>query len=271
MHLPASRNLRPFVFSRTHCLRASMLCAALAHLSTTASAASVLLRPCSPRSSRPGGPPVLALFLRWRLGLALVPSASAGLWQTFTLRFSSRTSSRLSFARPGAYPSVAGRHASFFFSATNMHLYILIFVACAGAVAALKSSPLDIRPQVLPAGSSALAVVPAPLPDTSHRLARRSARCHRLSRTSRTASHTTTSASSSSTSAVASTISSKGSGLFGVSDDKCGASGATEESSASGGPNGSEDWLNCGISKESPDSGWVSLRSQLSRRLCCAR
>ncbi|BGO90874.1 hypothetical protein NBRC10512_002376 [Rhodotorula toruloides] len=145
-----------------------------------------------------------------------------------------------------------------------MHLYILIFVACAGAVAALKSSPLDIRPQVLPAGSSALAVVPAPLPDTSHRLARRSARCHRLSRTSRTASHTTTSASSSSTSAVASTISAKGSGLFGVSDDKCGASGATEESSASGGPNGSEDWLNCGISKESPDSGWTPPTISLS-------
>ncbi|BGP07307.1 hypothetical protein JCM10049v2_003138 [Rhodotorula toruloides] len=54
------------------------------------------------------------------------------------------------------------------------------------------------------------------------------------------------------------------SGLFGVSDDKCGASGATEESSASGGPNGSEDWLNCGISKESPDSGWTPPTISLS-------
>ncbi|BGP31348.1 hypothetical protein JCM10296v2_003112 [Rhodotorula toruloides] len=144
-----------------------------------------------------------------------------------------------------------------------MHLHNLIFVACASAAAALKSSSPDFQPQVLPAGPPAHPV-PAPLTDTSHRLVRRSARCHRLSRASRSASHTSTSDAAFPTTTLTSTASSKGSGLFGVSDDKCGSSGATEESSASGGPNGSEAWLNCGISKKSPDSGWTPPTTSLS-------
>ncbi|GAA5894733.1 hypothetical protein JCM6882_006668 [Rhodosporidiobolus microsporus] len=48
-----------------------------------------------------------------------------------------------------------------------------------------------------------------------------------------------------------------GAGLFGVSDDTCGDSGAVEEPVAGGGPNGSQEWLNCGISKDKPDGKWT--------------
>ncbi|PRQ75226.1 Lysozyme-like domain-containing protein [Rhodotorula toruloides] len=144
-----------------------------------------------------------------------------------------------------------------------MQLHSLVLVACAGAAAALKPSSPDFHAQVLPAGPSPFPVA-SPFPGTSHRLVRRSARCHRLSRASRTASRTSTSDASSPTWTPASTASLKGSGLFGVSDDKCGSSGATEDSTASGGPNGSEDWLNCGISKASPDSGWTPPTISLS-------
>ncbi|GAA5970722.1 hypothetical protein JCM3765_007616 [Sporobolomyces pararoseus] len=40
--------------------------------------------------------------------------------------------------------------------------------------------------------------------------------------------------------------------LIGFHDDNCGPSGATEEY-----PNGSEAWLNCGLSKNKPNSGWT--------------
>ncbi|BGP47379.1 hypothetical protein JCM10450v2_003231 [Rhodotorula kratochvilovae] len=56
-----------------------------------------------------------------------------------------------------------------------------------------------------------------------------------------------------------------GKGLFGVSDSTCGASGATRESSKDGGPNGSEEWLNCGISKGEADSGWTPPTIHLSQ------
>lgn len=44
---------------------------------------------------------------------------------------------------------------------------------------------------------------------------------------------------------------SKGNNLIGFASGSCGNSGATNDE-----PNGSQDWLNCGISKSSPDSGW---------------
>ncbi|KAK4058583.1 hypothetical protein OIO90_000027 [Microbotryomycetes sp. JL221] len=43
-----------------------------------------------------------------------------------------------------------------------------------------------------------------------------------------------------------------GGGLFGFSDDKCGDSGASDDY-----PNGSQSFLNCGISKRNGDSGWT--------------
>ncbi|SCZ97652.1 BZ3500_MvSof-1268-A1-R1_Chr4-3g07337 [Microbotryum saponariae] len=45
---------------------------------------------------------------------------------------------------------------------------------------------------------------------------------------------------------------STGKGLIGFVSENCGPSGATEEF-----PNGSESFLNCGISKSNPDSGWT--------------
>ncbi|KAK4057881.1 hypothetical protein OIO90_001100 [Microbotryomycetes sp. JL221] len=47
-----------------------------------------------------------------------------------------------------------------------------------------------------------------------------------------------------------------GKGLIGYSDSRCGASGATSDSTDSTGPNGSESFLNCGMSKSSPDGEW---------------
>lgn len=74
---------------------------------------------------------------------------------------------------------------------------------------------------------------------------------------------TTTSAKAESTSSSSSSSSdagnydgddTSGKGLFGVSDDTCGDSGATETPTNDGGPNGKESWLNCGVS----EGGWVS-------------
>ncbi|GAA5986520.1 hypothetical protein JCM10908_003784 [Rhodotorula pacifica] len=48
-----------------------------------------------------------------------------------------------------------------------------------------------------------------------------------------------------------------GEGLIGYKDEKCGPSGAVAQASESAGPNGSEEWLNCGLSKEEPDSPWT--------------
>lgn len=49
--------------------------------------------------------------------------------------------------------------------------------------------------------------------------------------------------------------SSGGNGLFGVSGD-CGSSGAIGESTLSAGPNGAQDFLNCGISNSNRDGQW---------------
>ncbi|GAA5822775.1 hypothetical protein JCM11251_004375 [Rhodosporidiobolus azoricus] len=49
----------------------------------------------------------------------------------------------------------------------------------------------------------------------------------------------------------------EGAGLFGVSDDTCGDSGAVEEPVEGGGPNGKQEWLNCGLSKENPEGKWT--------------
>lgn len=48
--------------------------------------------------------------------------------------------------------------------------------------------------------------------------------------------------------------SSSGKGLFGWTSEQCGDSGAVDVSTDSAGPNGSQDWLNCGVSS----GGWVS-------------
>lgn len=48
-----------------------------------------------------------------------------------------------------------------------------------------------------------------------------------------------------------------GKGLIGYVDEKCGPSGATAKPTESSGPHGSQEWLNCGLSKPEPDSPWV--------------
>ncbi|GAA6012746.1 hypothetical protein JCM8202_003432 [Rhodotorula sphaerocarpa] len=62
-----------------------------------------------------------------------------------------------------------------------------------------------------------------------------------------------------------STQNATGPGLIGFSDPTCGSSGAVTESSNSAGPNGSEDWLNCGLSKDKPDSPWTPPKIALSQ------
>ncbi|KAI5475073.1 glycoside hydrolase family 23 protein [Pseudohyphozyma bogoriensis] len=111
-------------------------------------------------------------------------------------------------------------------------------------------------------------------------LKRRSCRARNSSSTSTTSPETTTTASSiqlvaavtphptSSSAATASSPSASPSsqqGLFGVTDPTCGESGATQESTAGGGPNGAEKWLDCGISQESPDDGWTPPSVSLSQ------
>ena len=49
----------------------------------------------------------------------------------------------------------------------------------------------------------------------------------------------------------------RGNGLIGYVDEKCGPSGATAKPTKSSGPNGSQEWLNCGLSMSEPDSPWV--------------
>ncbi|GAA5896856.1 hypothetical protein JCM6882_005051 [Rhodosporidiobolus microsporus] len=72
--------------------------------------------------------------------------------------------------------------------------------------------------------------------------------------------------SSSSASVPLATPSSGGSStLAGYHDPTCGGSGATDETSESGGPNGSEEWLNCGLSKNSPDAGWTPPSIEISQ------
>ncbi|GAA5898289.1 hypothetical protein JCM5296_001334 [Sporobolomyces johnsonii] len=56
-----------------------------------------------------------------------------------------------------------------------------------------------------------------------------------------------------------------GTGLFGVSDPTCGASGASSNSTTSGGPNGAESWLNCGLSKSDKTSAWTPPTIHLSQ------
>jgi len=46
-------------------------------------------------------------------------------------------------------------------------------------------------------------------------------------------------------------------GVITVQDAKCGPNGATKNTTQTTGPNGSITFLNCGISKEDPDSGWT--------------
>ncbi|GAA5866437.1 hypothetical protein JCM3774_004683 [Rhodotorula dairenensis] len=56
-----------------------------------------------------------------------------------------------------------------------------------------------------------------------------------------------------------------GKGLIGYEDERCGPSGAVAEVTVSSGPNGSEKWLNCGLSKAKPDSPWTPPFIKLSQ------
>ncbi|GAA5963238.1 hypothetical protein JCM21900_006563 [Sporobolomyces salmonicolor] len=56
-----------------------------------------------------------------------------------------------------------------------------------------------------------------------------------------------------------------GSGLFGVSTPRCGASNASSNSTTSGGPNGAEAWLNCGLSNTDKTSAWTPPTIHLSQ------
>lgn len=56
-----------------------------------------------------------------------------------------------------------------------------------------------------------------------------------------------------------------GTGLIGYVDEKCGPSGAVANPTESSGPNGSQEWLNCGLSETEPDSPWVRRNAPMSR------
>ncbi|KAK4058851.1 hypothetical protein OIO90_000297 [Microbotryomycetes sp. JL221] len=56
-----------------------------------------------------------------------------------------------------------------------------------------------------------------------------------------------------------------GPGLFGVVDPVCGESGAVEESSPGQGPNGSQNWLNCGLSESNKESPWTPPHIEISQ------
>jgi hypothetical protein len=56
-----------------------------------------------------------------------------------------------------------------------------------------------------------------------------------------------------------------GRGLLGYMDEKCGPSGAVANPTESSGPNGSQEWLNCGLSETEPDSPWVRRNAPMSR------
>ncbi|GAA5968077.1 hypothetical protein JCM8115_000022 [Rhodotorula mucilaginosa] len=56
-----------------------------------------------------------------------------------------------------------------------------------------------------------------------------------------------------------------GTGLIGYVDEKCGPSGAVANPTESSGPNGSQEWLNCGLSETEPDSPWTPPHIKLSQ------
>ncbi|GAA5994418.1 uncharacterized protein JCM10292_002054 [Rhodotorula paludigena] len=68
-----------------------------------------------------------------------------------------------------------------------------------------------------------------------------------------------------SASSTATSTASAGEGLMLFTDSACGASGATDETSDAGGPNGAQAWLNCGLSKSKPDAGWTPPKISLSQ------
>ncbi|GAA6029342.1 hypothetical protein JCM8097_003628 [Rhodosporidiobolus ruineniae] len=93
---------------------------------------------------------------------------------------------------------------------------------------------------------------------TQAKTADKSTTATRTSETASSAAAATKSASATASSAAASSSSGgAGSGLFGVTDATCGDSGAVDEPVAGGGPNGSQEWLNCGLSKDNPDGKWT--------------
>jgi len=53
-------------------------------------------------------------------------------------------------------------------------------------------------------------------------------------------------------------------GLIKVVDKQCGPTGATLKSTKTAGPNGAIAWINCGISKSDPSSGWTPPSIQMS-------
>ncbi|GAA5844160.1 hypothetical protein JCM11251_002454 [Rhodosporidiobolus azoricus] len=81
-------------------------------------------------------------------------------------------------------------------------------------------------------------------------------RPHRTSTRSSSSTWSPSTAAAAPSPSPSSSFSSSGS-LKGYHDPTCDASGPTDESSESGGPNGSEEWLNCGLSKAQPDAGWT--------------
>lgn len=59
-----------------------------------------------------------------------------------------------------------------------------------------------------------------------------------------------------------------GEGLIGYEDERCGPSRAVHEVTQSSGPNGSQDWLNCGLSRSQPDAPWVRRGSHAQDLSC---
>lgn len=74
----------------------------------------------------------------------------------------------------------------------------------------------------------------------------------------------TSSSAGPSPSRAANTSSSSGPGLFGVVDPVCGESGATDSPGPGTGPNGSQAWLNCGLSEDDKSSPWTPPHIDIS-------
>lgn len=104
MHIAASRISRPLVSPREHFSFEVTLHTLIRaqQAGTRAPATVVLRRPCPPRSSRPNGPPVHALFCRRPLRLALFFRFGLRRLQPFTLFLSAASPS----VAPGQVPNL---------------------------------------------------------------------------------------------------------------------------------------------------------------------
>ncbi|POY73696.1 hypothetical protein BMF94_3233 [Rhodotorula taiwanensis] len=127
------------------------------------------------------------------------------------------------------------------------------FSPSAAAASSATSSPEAVSPTSAPEEVEA-GLISASTPDQSEASSPPSSASQKSSPTSSPISkQSSPSAQSTSTAKPAPA----GEGLVGYVDEKCGPSGAVAKSTKDKGPNGSEDWLNCGLSKDEPDAPWT--------------